>query len=135
MPQNNAIPPAWFPHSDAAFAPFCTPANPQQQQQQYGGYGYDTGGGYGGYDNDSYGGYDTTGAQLQQQQGGEIPTTAPSFNASAKEFVPGSFDPRGANEKILLHLYCVVYNFSFLVYYWNACLSVHVRFENPLSIV
>lgn len=93
---NIPVAPTWFPQ-DPSFAPFSPPAVQQQQQQQpyYAAEGYDNyGGGYGyadangGYNN-NYNGYD------MGAQGGEMPAQpqmAPqSFNAGAKEFIPGGF--------------------------------------------
>mmetsp|Transcript_17819 Transcript_17819/g.41111 ORF Transcript_17819/g.41111 Transcript_17819/m.41111 type:complete len:244 (+) Transcript_17819:112-843(+) len=87
-PTAAAVPPTtWFPPGDASLSPFCTPADPPLRAGAYGGY-------YG-YEQQRYsGGYDTE--THQQQQGGEAPAAAvappaSSFNAGAKEFVPGRF--------------------------------------------
>ena len=86
------VAPAWFPHQDPSFAPFPPPVNQQQPVAYYGEGGYDfgDGGGYGydGYGYEQYGGY-----EMGAQQGGEMPVAPPptSFNAGAKEFVPGGF--------------------------------------------
>ncbi|CAJ1945131.1 unnamed protein product [Cylindrotheca closterium] len=109
QPNMSNIPmaPAWFPQ-DPSFAPFSAPPptgmqNQQQQQEYYeygdGGTGYDYGGaGYGycggseydhgGYNNNDINGYDM-GAPGEEMPAPQM--APPSFNAGAKEFVPGGF--------------------------------------------
>lgn len=103
QPSSIPIAPAWFPQ-DPSFAPFCTPTNQEQESHcEYGGEydyaneghdyangGYDYGDGsgyaYAGYNND-VDGYDM-GAQ---GAGDATEQMSATFNAGAKEFVPGGF--------------------------------------------
>mmetsp|Transcript_41033 Transcript_41033/g.98924 ORF Transcript_41033/g.98924 Transcript_41033/m.98924 type:complete len:269 (-) Transcript_41033:13-819(-) len=93
---NIPVAPAWFPQ-DPSFAPFSPPVQNQQQQQAYYGEGYGETGGYnygGGYGYDDGSGYNNDGYDDMGAQGGEMPApqmAPPSFNAGAKEFVPGGF--------------------------------------------
>lgn len=87
------VAPAWFPHQDPSFAPFCPPVMHHDPHYggAYDGYG-DDGGGYGYPDDGYYGGYEY-GPYDGMGAGGEMPAAPPSanFNVGAKEFVPGGF--------------------------------------------
>lgn len=91
---NIPVAPAWFPHQDPSFTPFCLPAHNQPQAYYGEGGGYDYGDGAYGYGNNGY--YHEDGAYYDSMgaQGGEIPAPPmppQSFNVGAKEFVPGGF--------------------------------------------